>query len=95
MKTKQWDLTKSEITDLAVRRELRMGRFKLLEALQRQFGIEAEAENGWWEALSLSHKIPKEYRHRLLTDHRIGKVWVSGEVDNLDNLPDQCQDNPY
>ncbi len=92
---KQWDLTDTEIEELVVREEHRMGRGELLAALQRQLGMEAKAGAAWWEAFVLSHKIPKEFRYRLVVDHRLGKAWVKGEVEKLDNSQCAQQDNPY
>jgi len=94
-KTKQWDLTEIEIAELTIRRENQMGRVRLLEALQRQLGMEAKAEIDWWEKIVLRLKIPAEYRYRLIADERAGKAWVKGEVKELDNQPLASQDNPY
>lgn len=92
---KQWDLTNDEIAELVVREEQKAGRIKLLEALQRQYGMEAKAEHAWWEAFILRHKIPIECRYRLIADHRVGKVWVKEEVKELDDRVVPQQDNPY
>jgi len=92
---KQWDLDNNEIAELVVREEQRIGRIKLLEALQRQFGIEAKAEQCWWEVYILRHKIPKELQCRLIANHRAGKVWVKGEVKELDEKIGSQIDNPY
>ncbi len=95
MKKKQWDLTEHEIAELVGREEQKVGRIKLLEALQRQYGMEAKADSAWWEALVLRNKIPSELRYRLMADHRIGKVWVKGEVKEFDEMIQQVQDNPF
>lgn len=92
---KQWDLTDTEIAELIIRRENRVGRVKLLEALQRQFGMEAKAEESWWEALILRNKIPAEYRYRIAANEDIGKAWVKGEVKELDDHSKIEGDNPY
>ena len=95
MEKKQWDLTETENAELVIRGEHRIGRVRLLEALQRQLGIEAKTENAWWEALTLRLKIPVKYHHRLIADEQVGKVWIKGEVKELDNQAQVQQDSPY
>ena len=92
---KQWDLTELEIVELTVRQEQKIGRVRLLEALQWQLGIEAKADSAWWEELVLRNKIPKQFRYRLVADEKLGKVWVKGEVEELDEKMIPQRDNPY
>lgn len=94
MAKKQWDLTDVEIGELIRRAEQKMGRVILLAELQRQYGMEAKAEGAWWEAFQLKHKIPSECRYRLIADHTVGKVWVKGEVKELDDTILLQHDNP-
>ena len=94
MSKKQWDLTEDEKAQLRERFNARIGRIKLLEALQRLYGCEVDAEIAWWEVVRLRCKIPKGEADRLVADHRVGKVWVLGEVEKLDNLSSVVMDNP-
>ena len=91
----QWDLTEDETTQLGERWKARMGRVKLLEALERLFGSEIEGEAAWWEAVSLRLGIPSKYASVLAADHRLGKIWVRGKVKKFDKKESKDRiDNP-
>lgn len=85
--TKQWDLTEEEAAELRRRWQRRQGAHTLLVQLQEIEGQALEAEMGWWEVVALRHKIPREYLSRLVVNHVSGKVWVKGEVPELDDKP--------
>ena len=62
----QWDLTTDELADLKERIRARRGRLTLIESIQRLYGLEAEAEAAWWEAVANRLKIKEEDRHNLI-----------------------------
>ena len=92
---KQWDLTPDEIIELEQRSIRKRGAYKLLAELQQLKGYEVDLEAAWWEALTLRLKIPRELRFKLITDYKLRKVWVKGEVKELDNIDNaKLSDNP-
>jgi len=81
---KQWDLTRDEQIELHLRWVRRVGAMKLLAELQQLKGEEIAQESAWWEEVMLRCGIPKDHYGRLIASHRLGKIWVRGEVEELD-----------
>ena len=92
---KAWDLTKEECANLQRRWERRQGAHILLIQLQEIEGQVISAEHAWWDGVMIRHKIPTKYQHRVIADHISGKIWVKGEVTELDTKVRILQhDNP-
>ena len=88
----QWELTEDEQAQLKDRWIRRIGQNRILEALQRLEGYQAQQETAWWEGVILRLGIPLKNRGNLRADHVTGKVWVGGKVSSLDNRPNQVID---
>ena len=92
---KQWDLTDTERMELEQRWFRQMGANKLLIELQQIKGEEIRQEMDRWEQVKLAHKIPHQHRLNLLARWRTGKVWVRGQVKELDDATgSSLVDNP-
>jgi hypothetical protein len=92
MEQYQWDLTDEERAQLKDRDVRRRGQLRLLEQIQRVEGYEVEKESAWWESVCLRLGIPPDKRHNLIADPTNGKVWVRGQVSELDKKLSQLQD---
>lgn len=90
----QWDLLPEERAQLRERTHAKIGNIKLIEALQRTLGLQAEAEGAWWEALRVRLGLSGKDAGSLIADHELGKVWIKGKVKKLDNKPPLATDNP-
>lgn len=81
---KQWDLTKKEVKQLQHIQATREARSRIIEDLLKAEARTVLGEKDWWEAAMLTHNIPEDLRYKLMVDALIGKVWVKGEVPELD-----------
>jgi len=79
---KQWDLTKREIKELRTFQGQRVATEEILQALLKQAGRNAEKERILWDTIARNHKITLTLG--LVADSVLGKVWVKGEVPELD-----------
>ena len=82
----QWNLTDEERIELKDRHLKRRGNYRMFEALQMLLGMQTEQEAVWWRSILDRLKVPEEFRHNLVADHTIGKIWVKGKVQPLDSL---------
>lgn len=82
---RQWDLTDEEVFRLKVGIEAKQGVTELMKALAVIASASASHEHDWWEDVFKAHGIPATYRYRLGADFRLRKIWVKGEVEELDS----------
>jgi hypothetical protein len=82
---KQWDLTKEEVKKLKALQAQQVAADRLLKMLLESMAKTADGENAWWNAVINNHKIPDEFLGKLISSENLGKVWLKGEVPELDN----------
>ncbi|MDP2953193.1 MAG: hypothetical protein Q8O76_07755 [Chloroflexota bacterium] len=91
--TKVWDLTPEECE--ALDQCWTLGAMKLLAELEQLKELEVKAKADWWGACVLRHRIPAALRFKLIADAKLGKIWVKGEVTDLDEVvAGGVSDNP-
>lgn len=81
----QWDLTDEEVFRLKVGMEAKQGVMELMKALAVIASASASREHDWWMDVHKAHEIPDRHRFRLSADYSLKKVWVKGEVQELDS----------
>jgi putative methionine-R-sulfoxide reductase with GAF domain len=81
---KQWDLTKIEIRRLRDFQSSRVAMNEIISSLLEQRAKQLNKERDWWGAVLSKYGLQSDTA--LVADAYIGKIWVKGEVPELDKL---------
>ena len=88
----QWDLTEVEKKELYYRNTMRWGIEQVLSDFVKLRGEYVRSQAAWWDEFAVAHNIPAKYRTILLASEELGKVWVKGQVPDLDNMAAKLRD---
>ncbi len=86
VEVKVWQLTNEEIMHLHDNSLRRIGIQRMLEDIAHIEAQAVRAEERWWNDAMKDHNIDEKYRVNLIADAKLGKVWVKGEVPELDKI---------
>ena len=91
--SKQWDLTNAEIKKLRECQSKRETIKELMHSLLEEGTQNVQREMNLWSAIARNHRITTN--GRLVSDTKVGKVWIKGKVPELDKLLNEFHnDNP-